>query len=145
MILLMILKFRVEKKSPIAYIVIGDFLMASKDDFKLFASKHPELVRYIKSGEATWQKFYEIYDIYGEEESAWQSYFTNQTSNNDYNFKSITDKIKNIDLSQVQEHITTAQKALGIVQELTGKGSAATSAAATEVIHPRPINKIFED
>ncbi len=118
--------------------------MATKDDFKLFARKHPELVRFIQNGEASWQKFYEIYDIYGEEESAWQPYFAKQTtSSTDYSFKSITDKIKNIDLNSIQEHITTAQKALGIVQELTGKGSSA--AAATEVVSPRPINKIFED
>lgn len=119
--------------------------MATKEDFKLFAKKHPELVRFIKNGEASWQKFYEIYDIYGEEESAWQSYFTKQTTTGtDYSFKSITDKIKNIDLNSIQEHITTAQKALGIVQELTGKGTGA-AAAATEVVNPRPINKIFED
>ncbi len=120
--------------------------MATKEEFKNFARKHPELVHFIKNGESSWQKFYEIYDIYGEEESAWQDYFVkNKTTSTgtDYNFKSITDKIKNIDLSSIQEHITTAQKALGIVQELTGKGAAATT--ATEVVEPRPINKIFED
>lgn len=125
--------------------------MATKEEFKNFAKAHPELVHYIKNGEATWQKFYEIYDIYGESETAWQDYFnvpnnTNTNTNTSYNFKSITDKIKNIDLSSIQEHIGTAQKALGIVQELTSKGTAATGAeVATEAINPRPINKIFED
>lgn len=118
--------------------------MATKEEFKLFARKHPELVRFIKNGEASWQKFYEIYDIYGEEDSAWQPYFTKQTVGSDSNFKSITDKLKNIDLNSIQEHITTAQKALGIVQELTGKGSS-VGASATEAVNPRPINKIFED
>ena len=120
----------------------------SKESFKNFAKNHPELVHYIKNGDATWQKFYEIYDIYGEEESAWQDYLNVPKKNTDYNFKSITDKIKNIDLSSIQEHINTAQKALGIVQELTGKGAAATAAgAATDALatNPRPINKIFED
>ena len=123
--------------------------MASKDEFKLFASKHPELVRHIKSGNTTWQSLYEIYDIYGEEESAWKDYLTKEPTNTktiDYNFKSITDKLKNIDFNSIQEHIGTAQKALGIVQELTSKGTgAAASATAAEVIEPRPINKIFED
>ena len=120
----------------------------SKESFKNFAKNHPELVHYIKNGEASWQKFYEIYDIYGEDESAWQDYFNvGKKAGSEYNFKSITDKIKNIDLSSIQEHINTAQKALGIVQELTGKGaSTATQAAvAKEAINPRPINKIFED
>lgn len=122
--------------------------MAKKEEFKIFASKHPELVRYIKSGETTWQNLYEIYDIYGEEESAWQNYLKKEepVKSNDLNFKSITDKLKNIDLNSIQEHIGTAQKALGIVQELTGKSTTAgASAAAAEVIEPRPINKIFED
>ncbi len=121
--------------------------MATKEEFKNFAKMHPELVHYIKSGEATWQKFYEIYDIYGENESAWQDYFQRTNPNtNSYNFKSITDKIKNIDLSSIQEHIGTAQKALGIVQELTSKGTSTAGAeVAAETVNPRPINKIFED
>lgn len=119
--------------------------MATKDDFKIFARKHPELVSFIKNGEASWQKFYEIYDIYGEEENAWKDYFKKETPNKqtDYNLKNLTDKIKNIDLNSIQEHITTAQKALGIVQELTGKTNVSTT--EKEIIEPRPINKIFED
>ncbi len=122
----------------------------SKESFKNFAKQHPELVHYIKNGEANWQKFYEIYDIYGEEENAWKDYLSTPKKSTDYNIKSLTDKIKNIDLSSIQEHINTAQKALGIVQELTGKGSASgagavAGAAATEAVNPRPINKIFED
>lgn len=124
--------------------------MAKKDDFKLFASKHPELVKFIKSGEMNWQSFYEIYDIYGEDATAWQDYLRKgeniSNSTNNASFKSFTDKLKNIDMNSIQEHINTAQKALGIVQELTSKGSgAATGALASEAINPRPINKIFED
>ncbi len=120
--------------------------MTKKEQFKTFAAMHPELVSYIKRGETSWQKLYEIYDIYGENDSAWQEYFKKEIPN-DYNFKSLTDKIKNIDLSSIQQHINTAQKALGIVQELTGKGAdaASTSAVASEIVNPRPINKIFED
>lgn len=126
--------------------------MATKDDFKLFARKHPELVKHIKNGETSWQKLYEIYDIYGEEDSAWSDYLRNSTdttknkTTTDYNFKSITEKLKNLDFNSIQEHITTAQKALGIVQELTSKGASTTAATtASEAINPRPINKIFED
>jgi hypothetical protein len=113
--------------------------MSKKEEFKLFASKHPELVRYIKSGDASWQHFYEIYDIYGEDQNAWKDYII---PSNEYNFKSLTEKLKNIDINSIQEHINTAQKALGIVGELVGKGT--TKEEAT-VVSPRPINKIFED
>lgn len=114
--------------------------MSTKEEFKQFAFKHPELVTYIKNGEATWQKFYEIYDIYKDNEDAWSDYIGKK--DNEYNFKSLTDKLKNIDLKSVQEHINTAGKALGIVEELTKKG---TTPNISEVINPRPINKIFED
>lgn len=117
--------------------------MSKKEQFKLFASLHPELVSFIKRGETTWQDLYEIYDIYGEEENAWKNFF-NKKETNEYNFKSLTDKIKNIDLKSIQEHIGTAQKALGIVEELTSKGTNITDVAQS-VTNPRPINKIFED
>ena len=39
--------------------------MNKKEEFKNFARLHPELVTYIKNGNMSWQKFYEIYDIYG--------------------------------------------------------------------------------
>ena len=41
--------------------------MSKKDEFKHFASLHPELNEYVRNGEMSWQKFYEMYDIYGED------------------------------------------------------------------------------
>lgn len=120
--------------------------MSKKDDFKIFASKHPEFVKQVRNGKTTWQNLYEIYDIYGEQESAWSDFTDNTTSKvTDNGFKTFTDKLKNMDFNSIQEHINTAQKALGIVQELTSKGTATTAAAAATTIEPRPINKIFED
>ncbi len=112
----------------------------SKENFKIFAKAHPELLNYIKSGEMTWQKFYEIYDIYGEEESAWKPYL----SSSKLNLGSLKDIFKNIDTKTIQEQINNAQKAIGVVQELAGKKSVediVTKGPAS----PRPINKIFED
>ena len=40
--------------------------MDKKEAFKSFISTHPELITYVKNKESTWQDFYEIYDIYGE-------------------------------------------------------------------------------
>lgn len=114
--------------------------MDKKEAFKQFAKNHPELISSIKTGEASWQKFYEIYDIYGEDETAWNVYFNKNVGNN--GFGNITDIVKNIDMDSVQKHINTAQKALGLVQELTTKGSVAPSSGPAT---PRPINKFFED
>lgn len=117
--------------------------MDKKESFKLFAKGHPELISSIKSGEASWQKLYEIYDIYGEDDRAWNTYFNKSTSNNS-SFSSIGDIVKNIDMDSVQKHINTAQKALGLVQELTSKGAESLGSIKTPVA-PRPINKFFED
>ncbi len=114
--------------------------MDKKEAFKVFARSHPELLNSIKSGEASWQKLFEIYDIYGEDSKAWNTYFNRGNSN----LTGITDIMKNIDMESVQKHINTAQKALGIVQELTGKGTSGVGTIKGPVT-PRPINKFFED
>ena len=43
----------------------------SKESFKNFIRTKPELVEYVTNGEMTWQKFYELYDIYGEDNNIW--------------------------------------------------------------------------
>ena len=40
--------------------------MANKEEFKNFVRKNPTLVNYVNNNEMTWQKFYEMYDMYGE-------------------------------------------------------------------------------
>lgn len=118
--------------------------MNKKDEFKVFASKHPELVSYISSGEMSWQKFYEIYDIYGESEDAWQSYFVRE--DNASTVTGFADKLKSFDMNSIQEHIKTAQKALNLVEELTTKSTENISSIASKGPNiPRPLNKFFED
>lgn len=118
--------------------------MDKKAAFKVFAGAHPELIKHVQNGSMTWQKFYEIYDIYGESESAWQSYLTDTTSTVSNSF-SIADKFKNIDMNSIQEHIKTAQKALNLVQELTTKSADGITNLAKGPAVPRPLNKFFED
>ena len=121
--------------------------MNKKEEFKVFASNHPELVSYVRDGSMSWQKFYEIYDIYGEKDEAWSDYFVRKNGSNEENnsVASLADKFKNIDMNSIQEHIKTAQKALNLVQELTAKGSENISNLSTGPVTPRPLNKFFED
>lgn len=116
--------------------------MNKKELFKNFARMHPELVSYVKNGKMTWQSFYELYDIYGEDNKAWSPYLN---SSNEGLSENITDKLKNIDVSSIQEHIKTAQKALNLVSELTGKAETTTPLTAAIPKVPRPINHFFED
>jgi len=121
--------------------------MDKKEEFKGFARLHPELVTYIKNGDMTWQKFYEIYDIYGASESAWSNYFKsdNEVVSSTDAMGAFTNKLKNIDMNSIQEHIKTAQKALNLVSELTGKTETTSPLTASVPKVPRPINQFFED
>lgn len=112
--------------------------MEKKEAFKVFAKNHPELITYLRNNpSSSWQKLYEVYDIYGEDESVWNKYFSSNNSN-------ITDMFKSFDTKKVQEHIGTAQKALNLIQELTTKGAENITNIKGPTI-PRPITKFFGD
>ena len=111
--------------------------MDKKEEFKEFARKHPELITYINNNkDMTWQKLYEIYDIYGDDEKTWQPYLKTNTK--------ITDMVKNLDVKTIQEHVNNAQKALSVIQELTTKG-ASNLESIKGPLSPRPITKFFGD
>lgn len=114
--------------------------MSKKDDFRAFVKARPNLASYVESNDMTWQKFYELYDLYGEDESIWDKY---KDIKEESSSVKIGDIIKNVNLDKIKEHIGTAQKALSFVEELTSKTS--SSSAASSVITPRPLNKFFED
>ena len=111
--------------------------MDNLDNFKSFVKSHPTFASFIKDGSMTWQKFYELYDLYGDNERVWKDYSKDSSLNVD----KIKDMIKSVDMESIKEHINTAQKALDIVQELTGKSSSTVS----NITSPRPLNKFFED
>ena len=53
--------------------MVGD-TMTKVDNFKEFVKKNQVLVTYVKENKMTWQKFYELYDLYGEDNSIWDKY-----------------------------------------------------------------------
>lgn len=120
--------------------------MSKKEEFKSFVSSHPDLVSIVSSKKHTWQELFEVFDLYGSDESAWNKYLNNaSTTSKESSVGELTKLFKNINIESVQKYIDTAQKAIGIVQELTHGGAVG---AASELSGPevaRPINKIFED
>ena len=117
--------------------------MSKKEEFKVFVKQHPELVRYIKSGDMSWQKFFEIYSIYGNDQNVWNKYFKEEKKEETSNNMSVSDLInmvKNVDLDSVQKNITNISKALGLVQSLITKDE-----IHTDTYIPRPLYKKFED
>ena len=95
---------------------IGDYM--SKESFKTFARNNPELSNSVLENKVTWQQLYELYEIYGEDNSVWNKYLTKKETS----IKDIIENIKNIDLNTFQEGISNIQKAIGIIQKNYIKG-----------------------
>lgn len=123
--------------------------MSKVDDFKEFVKGNPSLIKYIKNGEMSWQKFYEIYDIYGEDNSVWNEYLTttsSTSSNNNnrstsYHLEDIIKMAKNIDVNKVQDSLTSLQKTLSLFGEILGS----KEVSKTSTYNPRPLYRKFED
>lgn len=117
----------------------------SKESFKVFVRQHPELVNYVNNNSMTWQKFYDMYDLYGENNTVWDKYFNKGLSTNyskTDNIKELFNMVRNVDLDSVQKGISGMQKAIGLIQDL-GIGKQTTS--STSAYEPRPMYKYFED
>ncbi|MCI7083373.1 MAG: YlbD family protein [Tenericutes bacterium] len=92
--------------------------MAKIDKFKKFVSNHPEFVDYVRNNKVTWQSFYELYDIYGEDMSVWNKYIKDDIKDS-INIKGILNTLKTINLDSLEENIGSLQKAVSLVEELT--------------------------
>ena len=92
--------------------------MEKLDKFKKFVSNHPEFVDYVKKNNASWQTLYELYDIYGEDDKVWNKYIKNDIKDS-INIKGLLNTLKNINLDSLEENISSIQKAVGLVEELT--------------------------
>jgi len=109
----------------------------SKETFKEFIRNKPELINYVNNGEMTWQKFYELYDLYGDNHEIWNKYTSPKT------FK-VTELMDKFNPETLQKHLNNAQKALDIFSEFANKGTE----NITNNIKPnleRPLNKFFGD
>ncbi|MDY5992385.1 MAG: spore coat protein YlbD [Bacilli bacterium] len=122
----------------------------SKETFKAFARKHPELATSVLKNNTTWQKLYEIYEIYGESSNIWNTYITPSTAASSLrttstsattSFKDLFNTVKNIDLNSVQKGVENLQKTIGILQDIGFTNTKGTQ----NLYEPRPIYKHFED
>ena len=113
----------------------------SKENFKLFAKKHPELANNVILGKVTWQKLYELYDIYGENSSIWNDFSSSKSETfNQTSFKDLFNVFRNLDMESVQKGVNNLQKTIGLLQEL-GIGTSQNQTT----YEPRPIYRRFED
>ncbi len=117
--------------------------MDKLSDFKEFVRTNPSLVKYVRNDEMTWQKFYELYDLYGKDNAIWNDYLgkkeTISNSAKAIGFTDILGWIKTIDLDSFQENINSIQRVVGVLQDFGTKDTKTTD------YKPRPIYKHFED
>ena len=112
--------------------------LTKKDEFKEFVRKNPRLINYVKNGEMTWQKFYEIYDLYGDNNDVWKDYL--EVASGTVAGAGFLNILKNIDLDSVQSGVNSIQRVIGVLQDI-----GENKKVETEEYKPRPIYKSFDD
>ena len=119
-----------------------------KEEFKSFVRKHPNLVKYVQNKKMTWQQFYEIYDLYGEENSIWDSFKDNETTKNTLantsliaTIKELFKLFKGVDLNTVQKTLSSLDKAIEAFKGFNGNNNLNQAGNYEE----RPKYKYFED
>lgn len=108
-----------------------------KDEFKTFVRKRPYLINYVNNGDMTWQGFYELFSLYGEDSEVWDKYKKDDTS---INLSGITDILKKVDMDQVKKGVNGLQKIIELVQGLLVKEE-----VSPDTYEPRQLFKKFED
>ena len=112
--------------------------MNNIDDFKAFVRLNPNFANYIKNGSMTWQKFYELYDMYGEDSSVWDD-FKELPKKNSPTISDIVNMAKNIDINKLQDGVNSLSKAVGLFSDLF------TSKSDNDAYIPRAVYRRFDD
>ncbi len=115
----------------------------SLESFKKFVSNKPVLADYVKSGKMTWQSFYDLYDLYGENSSVWEKYLTKEAAGV-VTLKDMFGMIKNIDMTEVQKSITSLQKGIGYIEDLV-KTKEKNIPVRKSSYEARPLYRYFDD
>ncbi|MDD3392712.1 MAG: spore coat protein YlbD [Bacilli bacterium] len=119
--------------------------MDKRSQFKEFVKKNPSLLKYVKNGEMTWQKFYEMYDLYDDDQTVWQDYLSKETvaaaATSAVGITEFFNWLKNINLDSVKEGVGSLQRVIGVVQDLSTK----ETTKPKEEYKPRPLYKHFDD
>lgn len=110
-----------------------------KEDFKNFVNNHKELIRYVNTDKMTWQKFYDMYNLYGENSDIWDEYLKKEENKSSISFSDILDSIKKLDPDEVQKNINSLNKILSLISTLV------TKEESKQEYEPMPLYKKFED
>lgn len=119
--------------------------MNTKENFKDFVKQNPILLKYVKEGKGTWQQFFEIYDLYGDDETAWKDYIITKKTKVKENIEpsstfDLVSFLKGLDLDSIQEGVNSLQRVLGLLQDMSSSKD-----VTAEIKRPRPLYKHFDD
>lgn len=106
----------------------------SKDSFKEFVRNNDYLVDYVNNNNTSWQKIYEVYDLYGDNKEVWKKYQKEEKTLSEATFKDIYNMIKKIDLESLKKGLTGLEKGIILLQSLNNKEN-----------NTKPLYKNFED
>ena len=114
----------------------------SKENFKNFARNNPSLANSVLNGTTTWQQLYELYEIYGENNTIWNNYIkspslTDNITTSASTIKDFINTLKNIDMDSVQKGITNIEKTISLLQDI--------GISNKKSYEPKPIYKRFDD
>ena len=114
--------------------------MNNLDNFKSFVKANPTFASFIKDGTMTWQKFYELYDMYGEDSSIWNQFKEIETKKNSPTISDVINLAKNIDIDKLQDGVNSLSKAVGLFSDLFINKS-----TSGDNYKPRAIYRRFDD
>lgn len=120
-------------------------------NFKEFVKKNPSFIKYVRNDEMTWQKFYELYDLYGEDNDIWNSYRSATEAPKEASaaaaattgaigMTDLFEWLKRVDLDSFQDGINSVQRVISVLQDLGNKDT-----NIKPDYKPRPLYKHFED
>lgn len=115
-----------------------------KIEFKEFVQKNPSLYKYVKNNQMTWQKFYEIFDLYGSDNSVWDDYLKKEeivkTATTSSIMTEFINWVRNMNLDELQDGLNSVGRVISVLQDF------GTKEQKTETTYkPRPVYKHFED
>lgn len=113
----------------------------SLESFKVFVRNKPILADYVRKGEASWQDFYNIFELYGENSSVWSKYLDNT---NIVSLKELFNNIRSVDLNEVQNMISSLQKGVNYLEDIFKKDEK-NLPDIKNVYEKRPLYKYFDD
>lgn len=98
------------------------------EEFKAFVKQHPKIIQEVRAGNKKWQEFYEDWYLMGPEDDYWNQYRgqgekqakardeKKSTSKKGDFMSQLLTSLKNVDVNQVQSHITNVSNAITSIQ-----------------------------